>query len=285
MMTIPSSAGTARQHYSSAMMGRPHAVVTDLDSFMHRGSETPVAARPSAMALLGTTDGTTDGTTPLSHAIHGDFKLGFREQPIVFDHEAALTRPGSALTAGGSALSAHDSGLTGIALDKGYMGRQGPSGGTEPELMDESQCDVDAVRSLLLSRKVMSQSETASAPSRIVESGGETCSCCHPLLTSGILCGVLLMLPQRLGRHQTTFIVHLHCVYLLTLAWSLVKTCQLLAEDTCMLTPSDLCFSLSQHCRDIVHADPLQCMVQYRYACSTPISIQSIAVCWVADSS
>ena len=172
MMTIPSSSGTARQQYSSAMMGRPHAVVTDLDSFMHRGSETPVATRPSAMSLLGTTD----GTTPSSH---GDFKLGFREQPIVFDHETALTRPGSALRGGASALSAHESGLTGVApaLDQGYMGRQVASGGTETDLMDESQCDVDAVRSLLLSREVMSQGETASAPSRIVESGGEICSC------------------------------------------------------------------------------------------------------------
>lgn len=188
-MTIPSSAGTARQQYSSAMMGRPHAVVTDLDSFMHRGgSDTSVTGRPP---LLGTTDGRTGGTNPLSHASYGDFKLGFREQPIVFDHETALTRPGSALGAGGSALSAnesalsaHESGLTGVApaIDKGYMGSQLASAGTEPDLMDESQCDVDAVRSLLLSRKLMSQGETASAPSRIVESGGETCSCLQPLL-------------------------------------------------------------------------------------------------------
>ena len=90
----------------------------------------------------------------------------------MFDHETALTRPGSA-------LSAHDSGLTGIApaLDKGYMGRQVASGGMEPDLMDESQCDVEAVRSMLLSREGMSHAETASAPSRIVESGRDSSSC------------------------------------------------------------------------------------------------------------
>ena len=171
MLTIPSSSATARQQYSTAMMGRPHAIASDLDAFMHRAAENPLTTRSPAM--LGTTTGTTNGTNQSSHASHEAFKLSFREQPIGYDHETMLTTPDSALSAGGSVLSSRESGLTGTApaLGKVYIDRQAVSG-MPPEVLDESQRAVDAAHaSLLLSRKVMSQGNTSSATSRIIESG------------------------------------------------------------------------------------------------------------------
>ena len=164
---MPSSSAAARQQYSTAMMGRPHAIASHPDAFMHRVDATPVTTRSPAML------GTTNGTTQTSHASHGAFRLGFREQPISYDRETMLTTPDSALSAGGSVLSSHESGLTGTApaLGKGYGDRQVVSD-MQPEVLDESQRAVDAARAtLLLSRNVMSQGNTSSAPSRIVESG------------------------------------------------------------------------------------------------------------------
>lgn len=168
MLTIPSSSATARQQYSTAMMGRPHAIASDLDAFMHRADAAPTNIRSTAML------GTTDDIGHSSHASHGAFKLGFREQPVGYDRVTMLTNPDSALSAAGSVLDSHESGLTGTtpALEEGYMGRQMMSRGMQPDMLDESQRAVDAARAhLLLSRRVMSQGETASTASRIVESG------------------------------------------------------------------------------------------------------------------
>lgn len=139
---------------------------------MPTADATPVPTRPPAMV------GTTNGTAHLSHASHGAFKLGVREQPVSYDHEILLTNPDSAFSAGDSVLSSHESGLIGTAptLEEDYMGRQVVSAGMQPEMLDESQHAVDAARAtLLLSRRVLSQGlsqgKTASAGSRIVESG------------------------------------------------------------------------------------------------------------------
>ena len=185
-LTIPSSSATARQQYSTAMMGRPHGIVTDLAAFMHRADESP---SNRSLAILGTTNGSIQS----SDASDGAYKLGFREQPVVFDQETMLARPDSALS--GSVLSSRESALTGTrpgpALDKGYIGRQ-MAAGMQPQVLDESQHAIDAAHaSMLLSREVMSHSRTTSSPSRIVESGEDIGKVCTSLSLTCMLGAVL----------------------------------------------------------------------------------------------
>ena len=167
MLTIPSSSGSARQQYSTAMMGRPHGIVNNLDALMRRADEAPMSRPPPMLSPL-------DGLTRSSHASHSPFRLSFREEPSAYNHETMLNKPDTVLrTSSSSMLSTHDSALTGTApgLDKGYMGRQGASG-MQSEVMDESQQAIDAAcASLLMSGQSMNTSNSASMSSRVLGSG------------------------------------------------------------------------------------------------------------------
>lgn len=165
MLTTPSSSAGPRQQHSLSMMGRPHAIVSGLDAFMHRADGTPSSRSPSML--------TTPHVPPqLSRASYGSYGLRVCEQPVAFERsvpEAALTQPDSSLRGHDSLLSRYNSGFTGSGigseLDGGYIPRQGAPP-TQHEGPDESQQALDAVRnSLLLQGKVVSHNRTASAPS------------------------------------------------------------------------------------------------------------------------